>query len=221
MLRKLTALAFATCTLALTGVAHADTIGNSLSGDNYNSYPYLDGCPNCGYVVGQSFSTAGQRLVSYSFYSQFGGGEITPELFTGVDNGNNTITFTAIGIGTTQTSINSGINTFAFGLTSGTDITGAHTFFGFYNANGANVWWNNTGDPSKGTYLLGGALGLGGQGTASTTFTWNTFDALNNRAYAIEATAVPAATPEPTSMLLLATGTFGFCGRLVRKNRSR
>lgn len=190
--------------LALTGlwstVTCASTIGNPLIQRSFADCcsPYLFVLP------GLFFPVPAERVTSWSIYSSGTGLGVTPLLFTQ----NSPTTFTLTGVGTTVFSPAAGVQTFAFGLVSGSDVVGANTVLGFWQQFGSIEW-----DPGAGSagFLLGGVPSVGQ--------TLPGF-ALDSREYSVEFTTV---TPEPLSMFLGGTGLITLaCAarkRLFRRSR--
>jgi hypothetical protein len=191
--------------LGLSATAKADTV--TVGNDPTHQGALTDTCTKCAFVIGQAFGSAGATVTSYSFFTSGAAGDITPILYT--ESGS---VFTIVGIGATQTLAagSAGEETFSFNLQpGGVDVTTTNTFFGFSNANGSLVTYDN----STPTVVNGGAdaFQLGGAGTPSLGETFNvnsgsTQDAYNEqltRIYSIQASAV---TPEPATLSLLALG---------------
>src|SRR5665213_2385426 len=203
---------FAGFGLSATANAGTITVGN----DPTHQGGQLDGCGNCGYVVPTAFSAAGATVTSVSYWAT-GLGDITPVLLSGHDNGDGTTTFTVTGVGTDYNPTGNGLNTFAFGLTSGSDVTGANTYFGFFDTSGPTVSYDYDGS-GAGTFLVGTMPGLNASFTdPNTAQHGDSQDNLNNRLYSIQATAVTSPIPEPSSLILLGTGLVSLMGAGRRK----
>ncbi|HZL28003.1 MAG TPA: PEP-CTERM sorting domain-containing protein [Acidobacteriaceae bacterium] len=202
---------FAGFGLSATANAGTVTVGN----DPNNARPIVDGCNNCAYVIPTAFSQAGDIVTGISFWAGQPG-DITPVLLSGHDNGDGTITFVVTGVGTDYIATSTGLNTFAFGLTSGSDRTGSNTYFGFFDVGSSTVAFDHDGS-GAGTFLVGTMPGLTGSFTDSNgAQDPDTQNDLNDRLYSIEATAIT--TPEPTTFSLLALGISGL-GAMTRFRR--
>jgi hypothetical protein len=197
---------FAGLGLSATASSSTVTIGN----DPTHQGAIVDGCSNCGYVLATPFSAADATVTSYTFFAGQAG-DITPVLLSGVSFGGNTV-FTVTGIGTNQTT-SFGENTFGFGLTSGSDITGASTYFGFFDEGSATVSFDFDGS-GAGTFLVASMPGVGGSfGEENTSQSHDVQGDLNDRLYSIEATAV---TPEPGTLSLLGLGITSLVAKRFR-----
>lgn len=117
----------------LAASGFADVLGSALIQRSYNGTDY---CTGCLFAYAQvPLGDSGQQLSSWSFYAAANpsfptngnangvGNLITPLIFNS--------SFTLIGIGTTQASTGPGIQSYAFGLTSGTDVLAAGDWLGW------------------------------------------------------------------------------------------
>jgi hypothetical protein len=200
---------FAGLGLSTTAKAGTVTVGN----DPTHQGAVVDSCNNCGFVLPTPFSVANATVTEYTFFAAQAG-DITPVLLSGVSAAGFT-TFTVTGIGTDRTTT-FGQNIFDFGLIAGSDVTGASTYFGFFDENSATVSYDYDGS-GAGTFLVRTMPDLDGSFTDENTFQFTDAQgALNDRLYSIEATAV---TPEPATFSLLALGlsSLGAMKRLSRR----
>jgi hypothetical protein len=143
-----------------------------------------------------SFGVFGERVDRWSFFSDSAGLSLTPLLFSSAG--------VVTAIGTTRTPA-VGVNSFLFGLVSGTDIVAATDTFGWkdgpnlgsggnagmvkfsYDGLGPGIFWND------------GSLGYAVGSTVPESFST---PRLNNRDYSIQFTTVP----EPTTWGLIGAG---------------
>jgi hypothetical protein len=204
----------AALSLMLAGSASAATtvgIGNPIVPGTT-----VDLCKDCTYLLGKPFDVNGYKVTDYSFYAM-NAGDITPLLFT---RSNPDATFTLVGIGTarTVTAAAGGPFNFAFGLTAGTDITTANTYFGFANNGGPLVAFSHTGGLGDGgTFLLAPQLALNESKTVDASgYKFNMQNALNDRTYSLAASATLTAVPEPLTWALM-VGGFGLVGVRLRR----
>ena len=185
------------------------TVGNSVIGRGS-----VDTCNGCSFVLDSPF-TAGSSLVSWSIWSETTGNSITPFLVQGSPN-----TFTIVGIGTTQTLAATGLNTWSFGLTAGSDaITGSNFYFGYRDGTvtaGNGAGQGNPGSVSFDQTTAGAALIYFGDGSAGPNpglTVGATLSPLGTyyggrlpRTYSISATSEASAVPEPATYTLMAAG---------------
>lgn len=198
--------------LAAVPASAAVTVGN----DPTVSTGQPDSCTSCTFVVNDAFGAAGLKLLSYSFYGKTTS-DITPLLLTRTDSGTDAI-FTIVGVGQKQTAA-LGLNTFAFNLLTGTNITTANSYFGFAYTNGGTVAFDYSPfSPTSGTFVgpvnYSGAIG----GVFTSSFASaqsNSYDALDARTYSISAVA---AVPEPATWAMMLFG-FGMIGGAARYRR--
>lgn len=199
----------------LLSFAHAETI---TAGNATPTIPatQVDTHQYDAYIVNTPFAAAGYEVTSYTF-TALQPGNITPVLFTELTSGATT-SFQVLGIGTLQ--VLAGTGTYAFGLQSGSDMTGENTYFGFVNTNGSNVAFSYD-DPATdpGTFLIASPTLVAG-GTFSVSSASQTTDVvpgLSDRTYSIQGNAV-AVTPEPAALSLCGTGLLTLAA-LVRRRR--
>ena len=203
-MKKSVALAALASAAWVSPAAAAVTVGNPAV-----SAAVVDTCTDCTFVLNQAFGVGGLTLSSYSLFAGRAS-DITPLLLTRTDAGN-LATFTVVGIGQLQNAV-AGVNTFAFNVAQGTDVTATNSYFGFrYTNSGVVTFDYSAASPTSGTFVGPNnfAVALGA------TFTDpispqpdNSYDALNARTYSINATAVPE--PATWGMLLLGMGMVGY-----------
>lgn len=153
-------------------------------------------------------ATFGQTLSSFSMFGGTTSGgatniglSLTPLLVSVPVAGS----FSVVGVGTTRT-VASGINSWAFGLTSGSAVVGSNVYFGWWsNGQGAVQFTGGTGPAMQFTNNVSvPAMPAAGE-SFQTTLTLN-------RAYSIQwtvgtpGTPPPPPVPEPSSVVLMATG---------------
>jgi hypothetical protein len=213
--RHLTLLAIGVATIVLSNSnrSAADTIGNALI-----SRTGVDGCNFCLVVVNQAFAGVGEVVTSWSFVSINPGDTIAPILFSLAGN-----TFTVTGTGTAEAGA-PGVDTFNFGLTSGTNITGPATYIGWQDSSftGASIPFDtNGGVPNPGTYFTHtGPVSVGTQFDVSSSI-GPSDGQLSDRIYSVQFTASSVGVPGPTAGTGLPGLLFAFGGFLFWRRRSK
>ena len=134
-----------------------------------------------------------------------------PPIVANTGGGNWTIT----GAGTQRVVAASGLQSYAFGLTSGSDIVTATTRLAWRTSSqGGVIPFDFDGDGNSYTYSPNGV----GPTTAGATFTQ---EGVTDRAYSIQfSTAATTVTPEPSTVVLTASGLLTFVGVARRRRRA-
>jgi len=199
-----------TFTVVAPALAQATTVGNAAINRGF-----VDSASNLTYILDQGFGSAPGILNSFEFYAGRAG-TLTPLLYNRVDT-NGAITFTLLGIGTTRT-VGSGVNTFDFGLTQGTALTGTNSYFGFRTMGLGVVSYGYQSSTLPGTFATSpGSPGVGSTIVFDPAYqSPDTGNGLNFRAYSINATT--GAVPEPATWGMMIAG-FGMMGAAMRTRR--
>jgi hypothetical protein len=198
----------------------ADIYGTNPLAGNVSGFAN-DYCTGCVFAFNTqaTASANGQAFVSWAFDT------VTSINDNGVSGGNGVITpllfnssFNVVGIGTARTVTTGQINdSFAFGLTQGSNIVATGDYFGWVDGSVAGGGDNGiiaftTGGPGVQVYTCGNSFSNGAAGNCVNTnnpivtlgsqgaFTENL---VTNRTYEVNFTT--AAVPEPDSVLLLST----------------
>lgn len=202
-----------TSALVVVGLLSAAGSKAETIGDPVIQRPTFDGGTGQLFVYSDFFSTPG-RVTSWSFFSDntatnscstgqdsyacYPGATITPILL----RRNPADIFEVIGIGTTRSNSLTGQQTFAFGLTAGSDLVYGDVTFGFRSGGP-----QDTGDFDFGVVQFDDSPGPGFHymGERTTFMIGTTFGAGANigRRYSIQFTAVPVGVPEPSAALLI------------------
>ena len=209
------ALSAAFAVTAFATPAHAATVGNSAVNRGF-----VDSASGLTFMLDQAFGGTPGQLTSFSFYAARAG-DVTPLLFSRLDTGG-AITFTLLGIGTTR-NVGTGAYTFDFGLTQGSALTGATSYFGFRTAGLGVVSYGYQSSTLPGMFATQATNnGVG------TTFSFDpasqasdTGNGLNFRGYSINATTSPVPEPATWGMMLLGFGGMGYAMRRRAKVSTR
>ena len=148
--------------LLLAASGQASMIGNPVV-----TGTQVDTCNGCTFVLLDPFPAGdlGFNVVSFSLFAFQSGNQITPLLFS--QSGGN---YTVSGVGTTQTIASAGAQTYSFGLTDGSSMVGASTYFGYRDGtiaagNQGTIAFNAAGSGALIRYF-----GSAGSGTSPNTY---------------------------------------------------
>lgn len=205
--------------LLLAASGQASMIGNPVV-----TGTQVDTCNGCTFVLLDPFPAGdlGFNVVSFSLFAFQSGNQITPLLFS--QSGGN---YTVSGVGTTQTIASAGAQTYSFGLTGGSSMVGASTYFGYRDGtiaagNQGTIAFNAAGSGALIRYF-----GSAGSGTSPNTYVGEFFNSAGGttvaggpeagglgytsqilqRIYSVQATATDASSvPEPGAISLMFGG---------------
>jgi PEP-CTERM motif len=200
--------------------ALADTIGSPPV-----SAPNIDSAVGTSFAFLGSFASAGETVVSWSFFSGSPGNLITPLILAQTSPN----VWQVTGIGTTQVA-GSGLQSFSFGLVSGSDITGLNSTFGWFDGgngstNNGSIEYSCTSayaGPCAGPAPVPGAnsewfnLGLAAPPVVGNSSGPDPTYGFLTRTYSVQFTATTA-VPEPSALLLLGSGLTAVIGATRRK----
>jgi len=214
------------CWLILAFSVHADVLGSALI---QRSYPGTDYCTGCLFAYAAvPGADVGQTLSSWAFYAAANpsdptngnptgaGNMITPLLFQSAGGDN----LTVVGIGTTHArSGTPGVESYSFGLISGTATLAAGDYIGWRDG-GTGAGQGNNGTISldlgggPGLYYSPSSLSYGGAVALGNTFAF-TNNSTTARSYSVEFTT----TPEPGFYGILALGLSGLVLAVTNRRR--
>ena len=181
-------------------------------GDPLVARSIYDGYAGFILVVPYSFSPAayGQAVTSVSIFNGFVGRDFTPLLVANTGPSAWTIT----GEGTNRVVGASGLQSYAFGLVSGSDLVTAATRVAWRTSSaGGVIPFDFDSDGNLYRYSPNGF----GPTTAGSAFPE---EGATDRSYAIQfSTSAVTATPEPSTVVLTASGLLAFVG-ISRRRRS-
>ena len=153
----------------------------------------------------------GQSVTGVSIFNGVAGRDFTPVLLASSGAGAWTIT----GVGTQRVVAASGLQSYSFGLTQGSDVITSSTRVGWRSSSqGGTIPFDYDADGNIYTYSPNGV----GPSTVGAVFGQ---EGTTDRAYSIQfSSSVPVtATPEPSSVVLTASGLIALAG-VVRRRRS-
>lgn len=164
-------------------------------------------------------ATFGQTLSSFSMFGGTTSGgatnvglSLTPLLVSVPVAGS----FSVVGVGTTRT-VASGINSWAFGLTSGSAVVGSNVYFAWLSNGQGSVQYTDGVGPAM---LFTSNSAVNSVPAAGSSFQTTL---ATNRAYSIQwtvgtpGTPPPPPVPEPSAVVLMATGLAGLA--VARRRR--
>ena len=200
------AIAFAASMAFVTPARAQFTIGDPLvSRGNYDGY--------AGFILISPYSfplaALGQSVTGVSIFDGFVGRDFTPLLVANSGGG----TWTITGVGTQRVVGASGLQSYAFGLTQGSDVITSSTRVAWRTSSqGGVIPFDYDSDGNAYTYSPNGV----GPTTAGAVFSQ---EGVTDRAYSIQfSSSAVTATPEPASLVLTASGLLAL-GGVVRRRR--
>ena len=206
-------------------VATAPSFANETIGAALISRTFTDGALGSIFALNSGFTQSG-TLSSWSFFNNNVGdnGKVITPLLLDIEGGDYIIK----GVGTSRTNDGTGIQSFSFGLTNGSDAVGPGILFGWKDGSNANPGQSGVpegdfvGSPSSGTqqFLGSGHSGDLSAGTdlASGVLVGAGF-AQPDRDYSIQATTIAATAPEPGTIAFLLSMAIPGAALLPRRRK--